>query len=56
MMERLIRYARAEGLKRIEGQVLCGNVAMLRMCRELGFLITPDSGDPDIMNVRLLLH
>jgi acetyltransferase len=55
LMELMIRYARAEGLKRIEGQVLCGNLAMLKMCRELGFAVISDSGDPDIMNVRLQL-
>ena len=36
-MELIITYARAEGLHRIDGQVLRGNVAMLKMCRELGF-------------------
>ncbi|HEY4919306.1 MAG TPA: bifunctional acetate--CoA ligase family protein/GNAT family N-acetyltransferase [Xanthobacteraceae bacterium] len=47
LMQMIIEYARAEGLKRIEGQVLGENATMLRMCRELGFSIErePDSGD-----------
>ena len=46
LMELAIEYARAEGLQRIEGQVLGENTAMLRMCRELGFSVEhePDSG------------
>lgn len=56
LMKLMIRYARTEGLKQIEGQVLCENVAMLKMCRELGFSVIPDSGDPDIVSVRLSLH
>ena len=36
----MLDYARAEGLKRVEGQVLRENTAMLRMCEELGFSVT----------------
>ena len=40
LMEMMIQYARCEGLRSIEGQVLGENVMMLKMCRELGFEIT----------------
>ena len=42
LMQMIIEYARAEGLKTIEGQVLSENTAMLAMCRELGFDLAPD--------------
>lgn len=48
LMEMMIEYARSEGLKRIEGQVLRENVTMLQMCRELGFTIHDDPQDPEI--------
>lgn len=56
LMELIIQYARAEGLRRIEGQVLAGNVAMLKMCRELGFDVATDTQDQSIVNVRLSLY
>ena len=37
LMQMIIEYSRAEGLKTIEGQVLSENTTMLAMCRELGF-------------------
>jgi acetyltransferase len=36
-----IRYGRAEGYRTITGDVLAENHAMLRLCRELGFEISP---------------
>ena len=42
LMQMILEYSRAEGLKTIEGQVLRDNVTMLGMCRELGFDITTD--------------
>jgi len=53
LMELIIDYARAEGLRTIEGQVLNENTTMLAMCRELGFAITPDPHEADISVVRL---
>jgi acetyltransferase len=44
LMQMIIEYARAEGLKVIEGQVLSENTVMLEMCEELGFDIAPDRG------------
>jgi acetyltransferase len=55
LMEWMIRYARAEGLKRIEGQVLNDNVVMLKMCRELGFKIAEDVDEREISLVTLSL-
>ena len=46
-MQTMIEYARAEGLDTIEGQVLNENTTMLRMCAELGFIITPDPNEPE---------
>jgi acetyltransferase len=53
LMQMIIEYARAEGLKTIEGQVLGENAAMLNMCRELGFSISPDPDDPDTCVAKL---
>jgi acetyltransferase len=55
LMQLIIEYARAEGLKTIEGQVLRENVLMLAMCRELGFSLAPDPLDADIDVVKLTL-
>jgi acetyltransferase len=42
LMQLIIGYARSEGLRRIEGQVLRENSVMLQMCRELGFRVEAD--------------
>jgi RimJ/RimL family protein N-acetyltransferase len=55
LMQITIAYARAKGLRMIEGQVLHENTTMLKMCSELGFAITMDAKDPAISNVRLEL-
>jgi acetyltransferase len=55
LMEWMIRYARADGLKRIEGQVLRSNAVMLKMCGELGFSIAEDPLDRDVYIVTLRL-
>jgi acetyltransferase len=55
LMQMIIDYARAEGLKAIEGQVLAENTAMLAMCRELGFSVSPDPSDPDTCSVKLVI-
>jgi acetyltransferase len=56
LMQIIIEYARSEGLRTIEGQVLEENASMLRMCAELGFTITPDRSEPHISVVRLTLN
>ena len=54
-MQLIIEYARSEGLRRIEGQVLAENTVMLQMCRSLGFTVGFDPGGADIMKVVLEL-
>ena len=48
LMQTIIEYARAEGIRLIEGQVLRENTTMLDMCRELGFEIAGDPQDPGV--------
>jgi acetyltransferase len=55
LMQLLIEYARAEGIRTIEGQVLSENTTMLHMCRELGFEITHDPDDPGLCDAKLVL-
>ena len=54
-MQTIIEYGRAEGIRRIEGQVLRENTTMLAMCAELGFRSASDSTDPTILSVSLNL-
>jgi hypothetical protein len=35
-MQRIIEYAKSQGLRRIDGQILQENSVLLKMCRELG--------------------
>jgi acetyltransferase len=48
LMQHIIDYARAEGLKRIQGQILRENTVMIRMCKELGFVVQDDPDDPNL--------
>jgi len=56
LMELIIEYARADGLKQIHGEVLRRNASMLAMCRELGFAEILSDADPDVVTVTLSLH
>ena len=56
LMKLLIEYGKAEGLKRIAGQVLQENTAMLSMCRDLGFRAKTDPAEPEICDVTLDLE
>ncbi|MBR0697855.1 bifunctional acetate--CoA ligase family protein/GNAT family N-acetyltransferase [Bradyrhizobium lablabi] len=53
LMQLLIHYARSEGLKRLNGQVLAENTTMLDMCRELGFTVAMDPTDRSVVDVVL---
>jgi acetyltransferase len=53
LMRMILEYARAEGLRRIQGQVLRENTTMLAMCAELGFRSAPDADDGSIVDVTL---
>ena len=55
LMQLIIEYARSEGLRVIEGQVLAENTTMLRMCAELGFRIAAVPDHDNICNVTLPL-
>lgn len=56
LMELIIAWSRAEGLRAVEGQVLRANTTMLELCRKLGFEIRTDPDDPDIKEVSLPLN
>jgi acetyltransferase len=56
LMQTMLDYARAEGLRTVHGQVLAENTAMLQMCKELGFHVSPDTRDPATYIVRLTLN
>jgi acetyltransferase len=53
LMRWLIDYARHEGLQELSGSVLAGNVTMLDMCRQLGFIIRCDPDDQSVRTVTL---
>ena len=55
LMQMIIEYSKAEGLKTIAGDVLAENTTMLTMCRQLGFSVTTDAEDPALCNVALKL-
>ena len=55
LMQITIEYARAKGLRTMEGKVLYENTAMLDMCRQLGFRIDNDPRAAAVCNVRLQL-
>jgi acetyltransferase len=55
LMQLIIEYARAEGLKVIQGQVLRENATMLKMCRELGFKTINLAETPESVGVELAL-
>ncbi len=56
LMQHLITYAKAEGLKEIYGSVLSENVNMLKMCRELGFSVRRNPEDETVYIVTLDLR
>ncbi len=53
LMQTMIEYASADGLRVIEGEVLRENSTMLQMCRELGFEVEPDLEDSSLCHVML---
>ncbi|HYF55765.1 MAG TPA: GNAT family N-acetyltransferase, partial [Salinarimonas sp.] len=53
LMRLMIEWARHEGLRHVEGQVLRENTVMLEMCAALGFAIRTDPDDRDIKVVTL---
>jgi acetyltransferase len=55
LMRRLIEWARGRGMGTIVGQVLADNAPMLTFVRGLGFTVKRMAGEPDVMDVRLVL-
>ena len=55
-MTRLIAVGQEWGLGELFGEVLRENRPMLAMCRELGFVMAGDPGDPGVMHVRKRLR
>jgi RimJ/RimL family protein N-acetyltransferase len=55
LMQLIIEYGKSAGLRRIYGEILRENSVMLKMCRELGFTVTPDAEDRGVCDVTLAL-
>lgn len=55
LMQLVLEYAKASGISRIFGKVLRNNMGMLQMCRELGFEISPDAEDPEVLSVNYIV-
>jgi acetyltransferase len=56
LMQRLIGWGRAKGLREVVGQVLADNAPMLGFARHLGFSVRRMPQEPDVMEVRLPLN
>lgn len=55
LMQYVINYARYIGVKRLYGNVMMENTAMLQMCRELGFTQRRNPEDATMSMVSLML-
>ncbi|MGH6952748.1 MAG: GNAT family N-acetyltransferase, partial [Alphaproteobacteria bacterium] len=55
LMDHLIAHARRRGLKCLFGHVLAENAPMLALCRDLGFALVPETGEPGVVRVTLAL-
>jgi len=55
LMQLIIEYARSKNYQTVLGRVLHENMAMLRMCKELGFHIAMDPEEPPVSIVTLAL-
>ncbi|KAA2211478.1 bifunctional acetate--CoA ligase family protein/GNAT family N-acetyltransferase [Teichococcus oryzae] len=56
LMERLIEWARSQGLESITGQILADNRPMIGFVRALGFSITRPEADDDVVEARMALN
>jgi RimJ/RimL family protein N-acetyltransferase len=56
LMQLIIEYAKSEGLSRIYGEILQENSVMLKMCREMGFMVRTDAEDGGVCDVTLVLE
>ncbi|ASP36113.1 bifunctional acetate--CoA ligase family protein/GNAT family N-acetyltransferase [Labrenzia sp. VG12] len=53
LMKLIIRYAKADGIETIKGEVLKENTSMISMCQALGFTVGTSPDDPGIALVTL---
>ena len=53
LLRQIVDYARTEAIGRIEGVVLSENEKMLSMCREFGFSLAHDAGQPGLARATL---
>ncbi|WP_428646912.1 bifunctional acetate--CoA ligase family protein/GNAT family N-acetyltransferase [Roseibium sp.] len=53
LMRLIIRYAKADGIETIKGEVLKENTSMISMCQALGFKVGTSPDDPGIALVTL---
>lgn len=56
LLSRLIAYARTDGLERIHGYILPDNIKMQNMARQMGFSLSRESEDSDILVASLDLR
>jgi acetyltransferase len=56
LMQHGLAWAKAEGLRQIQGEVLAENAPMLKICRELGFRIETERADPQVRRVSFSLE
>ena len=56
LMQRLIDWGRARGLREIVGQVLADNAPMLAFVRHLGFSVHRMPEEPDVIEAKLALE
>lgn len=55
LMQKIIDHAGIKKLATVHGEVLAENLTMLQMCRELGFGIADEPGEPGVKRVTLRL-
>ncbi|MEP7453419.1 bifunctional acetate--CoA ligase family protein/GNAT family N-acetyltransferase [Phyllobacterium sp. SB3] len=55
LLVQLINFAKAEGIRKLEGRILSENKIMLGLCREFGFSVTRDTSDQSVMRTTLNL-
>lgn len=55
LMQKLIAFAEAEGVRTVYGDVLAANTTMLQMCGELGFTVEKHPDQPGVLRVNLTL-
>ncbi|MEP3468629.1 GNAT family N-acetyltransferase, partial [Marinobacter alexandrii] len=48
LMKLIIRYAKADGIDTIKGEVLKENTSMISMCHALGFNVSTSPDDPGV--------